>query len=267
LERGLVDPEHRTITGLPFDLYSATLAFLANTLAFLGYIDQARARMDETLLKARRHVHTLAHGLCFANWLDWITSSPMVHVEELLTLTTEHGFPFFLGLGLTFRGRSLTTCGQVQEGLVLLAQGQAELRAIGAVVSTSLLFTWLAEAYAKLDQPDEERRCLAEAARFIETNEERAFEAELLRVQGDLLTACGGQPAAEQRYRQAIAVAEGQRAKLFQLRASTSLARLWRDQGRRTEARDLLAPIYGWFIEGFDAPVLKEAKALLDELR
>ncbi|MBV8398977.1 MAG: hypothetical protein JOZ17_09575 [Acetobacteraceae bacterium] len=133
-------------------------------------------------------------------------------------------------------------------------------------MTTSISLTWLAESYAKLDQPDEERRCLAEAARVVEINEERVFEAELLRLRGDLLNAASNQSGAEQHYRQAIAVAERQSAKLFQLRASTSLARLWRDQGRRVEAYDLLAPIYNWFTEGFDAPVLKEAKALLDEL-
>ncbi len=83
---------------------------------------------------------------------------------------------------------------------------------------------------------------------------------------GDLLNAAGDRSAAERHYRQAIAVAERQSAKLFQLRASTSLARLWRDQGKRAEARDLLRPIYNWFTEGFDAPDLKDAKALLDEL-
>ena len=133
-------------------------------------------------------------------------------------------------------------------------------------MTTSISLTWLAESYAKLDQPDEERRCLAEAARVVEINEERVFEAELLRLRGDLLNAASNQSGAEQHYRQAIAVAERQSTKLFQLRASTSLARLWRDQSKRAEARDLLAPIYGWFTEGFDTPVLKEAKALLDEL-
>jgi len=109
---------------------------------------------------------------------------------------------------------------------------------------------------------------IAEAARIIETTDERAYEAELLhRVPGDLLNATGDQSGAERHYRQAIAVAERQGAKLFQLRASTSLARLWRDQGRQAEARDLLGPIYGWFTEGFDAPDLTDAKALMDELR
>ena len=112
-----------------------------------------------------------------------------------------------------------------------------------------------------------QRNCLAEAARIIETTDERVGEAELLhRVRGDLLNAAGDRSAAEQHYRQAIAVAERQSAKLLQLRASASLARLWRDQGKRAEARDLLGPIYNWFTEGFDAPDLKDAKALLDEL-
>jgi predicted ATPase len=264
----LADPAHRAIGGLSFDPYAEMLAWLALTLACLGYIDQARSWMDEAVSEARRlnHVHTLAHALNLANRLDWLTGSPMGHIEEFLTLTTEHGFPLYFGYALAWRGRSLIALGKAQEGLALLTQGLAEWRAIGAVASTSLLFTWLAEAYAKLDQPDEERRCLSEAARVVEANEERVWEAELLRVRGDLLNAAGDQFGAEQHYREAIAVAERQSAKLFQLRASTSLARLWRDQGRQTQAHDLLAPIYGWFTEGFDAPDLKEAKALLDEL-
>jgi predicted ATPase len=130
-----------------------------------------------------------------------------------------------------------------------------------------IFFTWLAEAHAMLGQPAEEQDCLTEAARLVVTNEERWAEAELLhRVPGDLLNAVGDQSGAERHYRQAIAVAERQSAKLFQLRASVSLARLWRDQGKRAEARDLLGPIYTWFTEGFDTPDLKNARALLDEL-
>ena len=117
-----------------------------------------------------------------------------------------------------------------------------------------------------LGRPGEGLNCLAEAARIIEITEERANEAELRRVRGDLLSVTGDQSAAGRSYRKAIAVAERQSAKLFQLRASTSLARLWREQGKRTEARDLLGPTYNWFTEGFDAPDLKDAKALLDEL-
>jgi predicted ATPase len=96
--------------------------------------------------------------------------------------------------------------------------------------------------------------------------EERCDEAELHRVRGDLLNAASDRVSAEQSYRQALAVAQRQSAKLFELQAATRLARLWLDQGKRTEARDLLAPIYDWFTEGFDTPVLKEAKALLEQL-
>jgi tetratricopeptide (TPR) repeat protein len=125
----------------------------------------------------------------------------------------------------------------------------------------------LPKAYALLGQPDEQQNCLTEAARIVETTDERLSEAELLhRIPGDLLSAVGDQPGAERHYRQAIAVAERQSAKLLQLKASTSLAQLWRDQGKRAEARNLLGPIYGWFTEGFDAPDLKAAKLLLDEL-
>ncbi|PPQ30661.1 AAA family ATPase [Rhodopila globiformis] len=273
LEQVLADPTYSVIRGPAFDPFvgprtwlASALIWLATTLACLGYIDQARLRMDEALSEARRHVHTLANGLCYASWLDWLTSSPMVHVEELLTLTTKHHFSFYFGLGLAFRGQSLTTCGQVQEGLALLNQSLAELRAAEAVISTPLLFTWLAQAHAMLGQSPEQLHCLAEAMRIIETTDERVFEAELHRVPGDLLKAAGDQSGAERHYRQAIAIAERQSAKLLQLRAATSLARLWRDQGKRGEAHDLLAPLYGWFTEGFNAPVLKEARALLDEL-
>jgi predicted ATPase len=108
--------------------------------------------------------------------------------------------------------------------------------------------------------------CLGEAQRFVETTDERRDEAELNRLQGDLLVSGGDRGAAEQCYHQALTIARRQSVKLFELRAAASLARLWRDQGKRTEARDLLAPIYDWFTEGFDTPVLKDAKALLDEL-
>jgi tetratricopeptide (TPR) repeat protein len=271
LERciGLADPAYRTIGGLAFDPYAAMLAYLALTLAYLGYIDQARSRMDEALTEARRlrHVHTLAVELRHASWLDWLTCSPMVHNKELLGLATQQSFPFLLGWALAQQGHSLIARGQLPEGLALLTRGLAELRASGGVNNTTIVLTWLAEAYALLGQPVEEQTCLAEASRIIEATDERVNEAELLyRVPGDLLNGTGDRSGAEQRYRQAIAVAERQGAKLFQLRASASLARLWRDQGKHAEARDLLAPIYEWFTEGFDAPDLKEAKALLDEL-
>jgi len=123
----------------------------------------------------------------------------------------------------------------------------------------------LAGARHRLGQSINGLKCLAEAVQLIEATDERCEEAELHRVRGDLLNATADQAGAEQSYHQALVVAQRQSAKLFELRTATSLARLWRDHGKRTEARDLLAPIYSWFTEGLDTPVLKEAKAQLAE--
>jgi predicted ATPase len=117
-----------------------------------------------------------------------------------------------------------------------------------------------------LGQPDEGLKCLAEAGLVIEMSDERCYEAELYRLRGELLNATGDPSAAELSYHQALAVARSQSAKVLELRASISLARLWRGQGRRAKAHDLLAPIHNWFNEGFGTPVLEEAKALLEQL-
>jgi tetratricopeptide (TPR) repeat protein len=265
----LSDPAHRTIEGLSFDAYAVLLTWFALALAYSGYVDQARSRMNEALSEARRlkHAHTLAHVLVFTDWLDWLVCSPIVHSTETIELAREHGFPHYLGWGLAYRGKSLIELGQAQQAFELLTEGLAELRASEGVVSTPMLLTWLAEAHAMIGQSARAQSYLAEAAQVVEATEERVSEAELLhRVPGDLLYAKGDRDAAERRYRRALDVAEQHGARLFQLRASTSLARLWRDQGKRTEARDLLTPICGWFTEGFDTAVLQEAKALLDEL-
>jgi predicted ATPase len=266
---GLGDPAHRAVSGgLTEDSYAVMLATLAATLAFLGYIDQARSRMSKALSEARRlrHAHTLAVVLSFANAMESITPSPERRAEELLALANEHGFPLWFGFETICRGSSLIALGQPQEGLTLVTQGLGEVRATGAVVNTPIVLMGLAQAHVMLGQPVEGLNCLAEAAQFIETTEERNSEAELHRLRGDLLNAIGDQVAAEQSYHQALAVAQRQSAKPFELRAATSFARLWRDQGKRAKARDLLAPIYGWFTEGLDTPILQDAKALLDQL-
>jgi len=273
LERclGLSDPAHRSIgAGMSYDPYAAILAELAVALAHLGYIDQARSRLDEALSEARRlrHAHTLALALAYANWIESITCSPELqrHAEELLALSSEHGFPLYSGLATAYRGRSLSALGQAQEGLALLARGLAALRATGTVARTPMLLMWLAEAHAMLGQPVEGLNCLAEAAQIIETTDERLHEAELHRLRGDLLNATGDRSAAQRNYRQALAIAERQSAKLWQLRASTSLARLRRDQGKVADAQALLAPVYDWFTEGFDAPDLQQARVVLQAL-
>jgi predicted ATPase len=124
----------------------------------------------------------------------------------------------------------------------------------------------LAEVCGRAGQPEEGLKRLAEAAELVETTKERWAEAEIHRMRGTLLLSMHEEALAEDSYRRALAVARVQQAKSWELRAAMSMARLWRDQGERKEARDLLAPVYGWFTEGFDTLDLKEAKALLDEL-
>jgi predicted ATPase len=269
---GLRDPAHRAVYAARtvVDPYCGNLVRLAQTLAFLGYIDQARAGMDDALSEAHRldKANTMALVLSMVCLAEWVVGSHEVqrHAEELVALSNEHGFPFWAGIGSFWHGWSLTALGRAQEGLTLLTEGLSVLRATGAVTHTPLALMLLAVTYAKVGPPDEGLNCLAEAAQLIETTTERYYQVELCRLRGDLLNATGDRAAAEHNYHQALAVAKRQSAKTFELRAATSLARLWRDQGKRTEVRDLLAPIYGWFTEGFDTPVLKEAKALLDTL-
>jgi predicted ATPase len=226
--------------------------------------------LSQAFSEARRFRQglTLPNVLVRANWIKSITRSTEMQqdTEELLALSTEHGFPLYLGFGLVYRGLWLNALGQAQEGFTRLKQGLAAIRATGAVVGTSFALTGLAEAYAMLGQPVEGLNSLAEAAQIVETTDERYQEADLHRVRGELLNAIRDRAAAEHSYGQALAIAARQGAKTFELGAATSLACLWRDQGKRTEARDLLAPIYGWFTEGFDTPVLQDAKALLDQL-
>jgi tetratricopeptide (TPR) repeat protein len=269
--RDLADPARRTAgVGINEDPYAATLANLAVTLAHLGYLDQARLQLREALSEARRLKHslTLAIVLSFATLVDLVIRSPELksHAEELLSISKEHGFPYYVSVALACRGSLLTELGQAQEGLTLIMRGLTEVRSAGALINTTLVFAQLAKAYAMLGRLVDGLNCLTEAAQIIERTDERIWEADVHRVRGDLLNAANDRAAAEQSYRQALTIARRQSAKLFELRATTSMARLWRDQGKRDEARDLIAPVYGWFTEGFDTLDLKEAKALLDEL-
>jgi class 3 adenylate cyclase/predicted ATPase len=266
----LSDPTRRGAGGSIDDPYVMMLAQLAVTLAYLGYIDQAWSRVNEALSEARRirHVHTLVEALQFATLIQIITRSPEPrrYVEELQALSTEHGFPLFLAAAKVFRGWSLIMTGAASEGLALVTESMVVIGATGTVANTPLVFILLAEGHAILERPAEGLNCLSAATQMMEATGERVNEAELHRLRGDLLKALGDQVAAEQSYHRAIAVAGQQSAKIWELRAANSLARLWQNLGKRAEARDLLAPIYGWFTEGFDTPVLQDAKALLEEL-
>ncbi|WP_338696736.1 AAA family ATPase [Bradyrhizobium sp. 26S5] len=270
---GLRDPAARAICAAiaVADPYAASLGHLALTLALLGHIDQGRARVDEALSEARGldHPFTVAFVLskvCAVEAAAGLPHDARRHAEELVALSDEHGFPLWLGVGLLQHGRSLTALGLAQDGLATLARGLLVLRGAGAVVHTPRALCFLAEAHAKVGDLQEGQNCLVEAAQLIETTHERSGEVELHRIRGDMMNARGDQAAAEQNYHRALAVAERQSAKTFGLRAASSLARLWRDQGKCTEAHDLLALVYGWFTEGFDTPVLRDAKALRDRL-
>ena len=172
----------------------------------------------------------------------------------------------FLGLGHIMRGWCLGAVGQAAEGIPLLLQGIAIRRAAGSNLLLAFYLTTLAEAYAMAAQPEEGLNWLVEAAKIMETTSDCWAEAEMHRMRGALLLSMHERAAAEKSYGQALEVARRQSAKFWELRAATSLARLWRDQGKERHARELLAPVYSWFTEGFDTLDLKEAKALLDEL-
>ena len=253
------------------DGYSLMLGYLALTLSYLGYFDQARSRVDEGLSEARRlqHVYTLGFSLlfkCRVSTIANLTHEIRQHADEMFNLGNDHGFPMWTGWALSYRGQWSTMVGEASEGVRLITEALAIKRAAGAVISDPVFLTFLAGAFFKLGQPGDGLSRLHEAAQFIENTDERYYEAEVYRLKADLLRMTGEQAAAEQSYRKALALADRQNAKAHQLRAAMSMARLWRDQGKRDEARELLAPVYGWFTEGFDTLDLKEAKALLDEL-
>jgi predicted ATPase len=170
-------------------------------------------------------------------------------------------------LGTIFRGWVKVKNGDVAEGISFLRSGSSAHLATGAEAWTPYHIALLAAACEIAGQVEEAVTLLDEALQIVERTGERWFAAELNRHKGQLLLRQGNSEAAEELYRKALNIAEEQAAKLWELRAAASLARLRRDQGRRAEAHDLLAPVYGWFTEGFDTPDLKEAKALLDELR
>jgi predicted ATPase len=269
----LQDPAHRAVHAAitAGDPYAAMLIYLAMTLTFLGYIDQGRRRMNEAVSEARRlgHAHTLAEVLAYAGVIEQAAVSPgrvQRYAQETVALAQEHGFPTWWVLGTVQHGWSLAALGQGAEGINVIKEGRLTARAMSVVLGKSYVLALLAEAYARATERARGLSRLTQAVEFVEATEERSFEAELHRLRGDLLNETGEQSAAEESYHCALAVARRQSAKTFELRAATSLARLWRDQGKRTEARDLLAPIYGWFTEGFGTPVLRDAEALLDTL-
>jgi predicted ATPase len=187
--------------------------------------------------------------------------------DQLVAVATEQGFPHWRAEGMIYRGWAKVKNGDVADGKALLYAGSAAYQAAGAELFLPQIMDLQAAACEVAGQIEEAVSLLDDALQRVERTSERWLEAELNRHKGQLLLRQGQSDNAEELYRKALGIAREQEAKMWELRAAVSFAQLRRDQGRRAAARDLLAPVYGWFTEGFDTPDLKEAKALLDELR
>ena len=188
--------------------------------------------------------------------------------DELVALADEKGAVFWKASGGLVKSWLFVLTGRTSDAITSFSSAIAMFRSTGATIFVPLFLSMLGSAFAELRQFDQARRCIDEAMALTEASGERWFDAETYRIAGEVeLRSPERKSASAQRYfEQALGVARAQQARSCELRVATSLARLWRDQGRRTEARDLLARVYDWFTEGFDTLDLKEAKALLEEL-
>jgi predicted ATPase len=297
LEQGtaLYDPQqhHSHVFVYGHDPGMWCLSFLAWTLWYLGYPDQARKKMDEALAIAHELAHpfSLAFALLFAADVHQLCRERQAvqnRVEALMTLSSEQGFPFWLARGTIPRGWVLVDQGQEEEGTAYMRQGLAAYQATGAGLNQPYYLALLAEAYGKMGQTTEGLTVLAEVQAIVENTRERHYQAELYRLRGQLtlqkfqvssskfqvppstqypIPSTHAEAEAEACFLKAIEIARHQQAKSLELRAVMSLSRLWQSQGKQQEAHELLAEIYGWFTEGFDTKDLQEAQALLTELQ
>jgi len=242
-------------------------------LWLLGYPHQAFARSHEAMTLAQQLAHPFSLSVAFS-WVAVVhqfrreVRATQERAEAAISLATEQGFPQWKAVGALLRGWALVQQGQAQAGIEQLTQGLTAWRATGAEQVRSYWLALLAEAHNVIGQPETGLAVLAEALVHVEHTGERYYEAEIHRLKGELLLqqSSDNQADAETCYQQAIDIARNQQAKSLELRATTSLAKLRQQQGKRQEAYDLLAPIYSWFTEGFDTADLQEAKALLEEL-
>jgi predicted ATPase len=215
---------------------------------------------------------TLMSALVLCSWpCAWTGNDGAAKglLQEAIALAEETGVLLWKGLGVALLGCVLTLRRSAAEAIAAITSGLADCRAPGTTVWQPLIFSYLARAHADLGQFDEAWHWIDEAMARAESTKEKWAEAEIHRVAGEIAL-CSPVPdaaRAESHFTAALAIARRQQAKSWELRTTTSYARLIRDEGRAREAHDLLAPIYGWFTEGFDTADLKEAKGLLNELR
>jgi predicted ATPase len=239
----------------------------------LGYPEAALRDDDDALKNAREigQAQTLMYALLWASWTHiWCGNyvAANAQVDEEVALADEKGAPYWKAHGMTDQGCVFAMTGRASSAIQTINSGIAALRSTGTTQWMPLYLLHLASAYAELDQFDDSLRCIREAMTAVETTKERWCEAEVHRTAGEIALMSPEPDAAkaEAYFEQALAIAREQKAKSWELRAAMSMVRLWRDQGKRQHAHDLLAPVYGWFTEGFDTLDLKQARASLDEM-
>jgi class 3 adenylate cyclase/predicted ATPase len=246
-------------------------ASLAIGLLCLGFPDQGLARSNAAIAEARDRSHpmSLAVSLSDCTLLLSLAADNAAleeRADELIAVATEHDFPLWRAQGTIYRSWAKVKNGDLAKGVQVLRCGVNAYRLTGAKAWMPYYTALLARTGEFSSEIGEGLALLDEALQIVETTGERWYSAELHRYRGQLLLRQGDAEAAEELYCKALSIAKDQEAKFWELRAATSLAQLWGEQGRRTEAGDLLGPVYGWFTEGFDTADLKEAKVLLGEV-
>ena len=266
--------EHRPLaTRFGHDSGTAILCCRSLALWFLGYPEAALKDTVDALKNARElgQAATLMYALVLISFTHFQCgnyATANAQLDELVALADEKGALFWKAWGTMQRGCALASTGKFSDAVHAINSGITAWRSTGSNFWLPLYLSYLARTYAELGQCDDSRHCIAEAIAAVETTKEKWCEAEVHRVAGEiaLLRPEPDAAKAEAYFERALSVVREQQAKSWELRAAMSMARLWRDQGKRRQAHDHLAPIYGWFTEGFDTLDLKEAKALLDEL-
>ena len=265
-------PDSRSYTFLsPGHNFAIASMWHALALVHLGYPEQASREIAAGFRAARAlfNPHTLSHALALSCRCYAVLGEvePLRRAtEELAGLAAEHQFPFYAAVATIYRGWLLAETEERTRGIEILREGMAAFLDLGAAALIPYFWARVADLSVAVGPAREALERLDDALAQLDRSGQRWCEAELQRSRGELLRRLSDERNAEACFQQALMVAQRQQAKLLELRAACSLARLWRDQGRRDEARDLLEPIYLWFTEGFDTPRLKEANALLDAL-
>ena len=255
-----------------WDAGVAGMAYLGYTLWLLGYPDMARARVGASLQRAEAigHPHSEAYASYYASVLHALCREPAVahmHAERCLALAEEHGFGLWRSLSRAVGGICANQLDPSADSLANVNSELAEFVGTGYLYAVTALYALLSQEFLTKHQLMPAREIIIKGLATAERTSERFFEAELLRLNARALVLEGGPGAlieAQKLLEQSLEVARSQKARSLELRAATDLAWLRRDQGRLTEARDLLAPVYSWFTEGFDTPDLKEVEALLN---